>query len=103
MGLLGGAAFLMGGSPAAFAALTAAQFGYSLVCRSPERPIDRRFGALVGGAAGLQLSALLLPPLRAALRLGPPSALSLGSFAVSLGLPWVTSRLSRSLFAGGQS
>ena len=43
MGVLGGAAFLAGGSQTAFATLTAAQFGYGMVCRSPERPTDASF------------------------------------------------------------
>ncbi len=103
MGGLGGVAFLAGGSPTAFATLTAAQLGYGMVCRASERPLSPRFGALVGGAAGLQLAAMLLPPLRGALRLAPANALSLAGFATGLVLPWATKRVAQVLSLGGQT
>jgi P-type Ca2+ transporter type 2C len=117
MGALGGGAFLLGGSNPAFATLTAAQFSYALHCRPREAPMRPRFAGLVAGSAALQLAALMFAPLRAALRLPPPTALSLGGFAVGLVLPWATGNVGRLLqgtvkgsleppagpFTGGQS
>jgi P-type Ca2+ transporter type 2C len=103
MGALGGAAFLLGGSNPAFATLTALQFGYAVQCRARDAPMRPRFGALVAGSAALQLAALVLPPLRAALRLPAATPLSLGGFAVGLLLPWATGSVARLVTRGGQS
>jgi Ca2+-transporting ATPase len=88
LGALGGAAFAGGGSTAAFATLTAAQFSYAAACRAPDATRHDRFAALVGGSALLQLGALTLAPLRGVLRMPAPGPLALAGFGVGLVLPW---------------
>jgi Ca2+-transporting ATPase len=84
LGLLGGAAFLVGGTPAAFATLVGSQIGYAFACRAPEKRVGPRFVALVGSAAVLQLGAMLLPPFRAALKLPAPSLLPFAGLAIGV-------------------
>jgi Ca2+-transporting ATPase len=87
MAALAGAAFTAGGAPFTLVTIVGVQIGYAIACRARNTPATPRFGQLIGGAAGLQLAAMALPPLRAALQLpalaGPP----LAAFAGTLGLP----------------
>jgi P-type Ca2+ transporter type 2C len=87
MAALGEAAHLVGGQGAAFAALPAAQLAYSAVCRARGATHRDGFGALVGGAAALHLGAITLPPLRAILKVPPPSPMSLLAYAIGLAVP----------------
>jgi Ca2+-transporting ATPase len=97
IGGAGAAAFAAGGTAAAFAVLPAVQLGYALPCaapdaREPGRGHGRLFHALMGASAALQVAALLVPPLRAALRLpviGPSLAVAA---AAGFGLPWAATR-----------
>ncbi|HTR51418.1 MAG TPA: cation-transporting P-type ATPase [Kofleriaceae bacterium] len=76
-----GAAAIVGGPIAAFAAIGATQFAYAAACRAPDRPLTRRFAALVGGSAALHLLAVASGPARALLRISGSSPLALAGFA----------------------
>ena len=100
LGGLGGLGFLAGGPAAAFATLPAAQLGYAVACRAQTSATAPDTGGrfpiipVVAGSLALHAAALLVPPLRAALRI--PSltpAVALGLSAV--GLPWSLTRSSR--------
>ncbi len=86
---LGGIALAAGGPAAAFAALPAAQLTYAVVCRAGRSDHGGMFPALVGGGAALHLGALLLPPLRAALKMPAPTAGSLLAYGVGILAPLV--------------
>jgi Ca2+-transporting ATPase len=88
-----GLAMLVAGPSAAFVALTGLQLGYGTASRAPERPPSARFVQLVGATAALQIVGTFLPPLRAALRLPPPTVRSTAAFAIGLATPWVVRRL----------
>jgi Ca2+-transporting ATPase len=84
-----GALALAGFGPAAtFHWLAGAELGYALACRSSAAPPEGRFLGLLGGAAALHAATLLLPPLRAVLRLpGAFSFLELAAFGAGALLP----------------
>jgi Ca2+-transporting ATPase len=97
---LGAAGLAVGGGPMAFSTLTAAQIGYTGVCQAPTAAPDQRYFNLVGGAAGLQLLALLAPwpALRTALGVPAGMGLPLLGFAGGFLVPWLASKL-----AGGET
>jgi Ca2+-transporting ATPase len=84
-----GALCLAGLGPAAtFHLISGAELGYALACRSSAAPPDGRFLALLGGAVALHAATLVLPPLRAVLRLpGVASPLELAAFGAGALLP----------------
>ncbi|WP_375744178.1 cation-transporting P-type ATPase [Corallococcus interemptor] len=91
---VGGLGLALGGPPLAFGTLTAAQLGYSAVCRAPgeaRRNVSKgggwRLPVFVGGAAAMHAAALTLPPLRRVLRLPAPTLLTFGGLAAGLALP----------------
>ena len=87
LAMLSGVAFSVGGPAAAFATMAGSQIGYSIACRSRERPAGRRFHSLVGGAAGLQVACMLLPPLRRVLQLPSIALLPFAGLAIGIATP----------------
>ncbi|WP_338870607.1 cation-transporting P-type ATPase [Myxococcus stipitatus] len=98
---LGATGLVLGGPPLAFGMLTAAQLGYSVVCRAPHHVHgggyqgSGRFSVLVGSAVAMQVLGLTFPPLRAVLGLPPPSLLTFGGLATGLVLPGLVLGVSR--------
>jgi Ca2+-transporting ATPase len=82
-----GAAALVGGPLAAFAAIGATQFGYAAASRSPDHAASARFPALVGGSALLHLAAVISAPVRSLLRVSGSPAIGAASVAFGLGVP----------------
>jgi Ca2+-transporting ATPase len=87
LGGLAGGAYLVGGGPVTLATLIGAQLGYAFVCRAPGAPLERRLVTMIGGAAGLQLLAMVVPPIGAALGLPALAGLPLLAFGAGLALP----------------
>jgi Ca2+-transporting ATPase len=86
------------GPAAAFHLIAGAELGYALACRSSAAPPEGRFLALLGGAAALHAAALVLPPLRAVLRLpGVWSPLELAAFGAGALLPLAVGGTGRDL------
>jgi Ca2+-transporting ATPase len=82
------AAAIAAGPLAGFAVIGAGQFGYAAACRAPERaPEGPRFALLVGGSAALHLAAVATQPMRSLLRMGGPSPVAIGAFAIALAAP----------------
>jgi len=82
-----GAAAVVGGPLAAFAAIGATQFGYANASRSTDHAPGLRFPALVGGSAALHLIAVASAPARALLRLTGAPLLGVASFALGFTTP----------------
>jgi Ca2+-transporting ATPase len=82
-----GAAAIVGGPLAAFAAIGATQFGYAATCRAPTSNSSGRFATIVGGSAALHLFAVASAPARALLQVSGASSLALASFAIGMAAP----------------
>jgi Ca2+-transporting ATPase len=86
------AALVVGGPPAAFAAVTSAQLGYTIYCRASDAPPSPRFQQLMALAGGLQLTTLAVPPLRSLLGLPSRVApLEVAGFVGGFVVPWLLS------------
>ncbi len=86
---VGATGFLVGEEPLTLASLLGVQLGYAGAARAPETPVAPRFMRLMTTATGLQLLAMLVPPLGAVLQLPGRALGPLVTFAGTLALPFV--------------
>ncbi len=99
---LGAVGLVVGGQPLAFGALSAAQLGYVLACRTPGVKMDRQFAGLWLASLVIQALALWLPPIRRLLGLpAAASALELGGFGAAFLLPLMRSAADRVIVRHG--
>jgi P-type Ca2+ transporter type 2C len=87
-----------------FMTLTVAQFLQSISCRSEtttildrSRPGNRYLGMAIAGSLGLQALTVLLPPLRALLRLSPVTLVDLLMIMAGSGAPFFINETTKTL------
>jgi hypothetical protein len=86
---VGGAGFVVGAAPLTLASLLGVQLGYGGASRDRHTALHGRFVGFMATAGGLQLLAMLVPPLSAALGLPALAVRPIAAFAGGLALPFI--------------
>jgi Ca2+-transporting ATPase len=97
MAAVGGTAFLVGEGPLTLATLLGVQLGHGGASRAPHTPVCGRFVGFMATAGGLQLLAMLAPPLGAVLGLPALAVGPIAAFAGGLTLPLIVRAAGRGL------